>query len=205
MSCLVIGIMGGVASGKSSVAEYLKQLGAVVLDGDRIGHRVLTQPEVETALRQRFGGQVFGRDGHVDRAALAKIVFAPAPGGPEQLAFLEQLTHPRIIQCIERRLAQCSEQAEVQVVALDVAVMSKTGWDGFCNKIIFVEAPQHLRHQRARSRGWSEEDFIAREAAQESLDVKRGRADVVIDNSGSPEHAHVQIDRFWRSLDCSSA
>ena len=201
---LVIGIMGGVASGKSSVAEYLKQLGAVVLDGDRIGHRVLTQPEVETALRQRFGGQVFGHDGHVDRAALAKTVFAPAPDGPEQLAFLEQLTHPRIIQCIERRLAQCSEQAEVKVVVLDAAVMSKTGWDEFCNKIIFVEAPQHLRHQRARSRGWSEEDFIAREAAQESLDVKRGRADVVIDNSGSPEHAQAQIDRFWRSLDCSS-
>src|SRR6185437_13418712 len=92
----LIGLLGGVASGKSTVAELFRQLGAEVLDADRVGHEVLRMPAVRAAVGGRWGKDVIGPDGEVDRPALAKIVFAPPPAGPRQLAELERITHPEI-------------------------------------------------------------------------------------------------------------
>src|SRR5436309_2188032 len=92
----IIGLLGGVASGKSFVAEQLRRLGAEVLDADRIGHDVLRLPEVRAAIRNHFGPQVFDSEGEVIRPALAAIVFGPPPDGPQQLAVLESMTHPEI-------------------------------------------------------------------------------------------------------------
>jgi dephospho-CoA kinase len=78
--------------------------------------------------------------------------------------------------------------------------MLKAGWRARCDKILFIEAPRSQRMGRAQERGWSQEDFEAREAAQESLDAKRGLADLVIDNSGSPERTYAQVEKFWHSL-----
>ncbi len=101
----ILGLLGGVASGKSLVARQLAELGAVVLDADRAGHEALRLPNVEAAARQRWGDAVFGPDGHIDRSRLAKIVFAPPPDGPKERKYLEELTHPEI----GRRLAAQAE------------------------------------------------------------------------------------------------
>ena len=195
----VIGILGGVASGKSLIAGQLAQLGAGVLDADRAGHEVLRLPEIEAAARARWGPGVFGPDGRIDRARLARVVFAPGPEAERERKFLEQRTHPEI----GRRLAAQAERLAASgapAAVLDAPLLLEAGWDGFCDKLIFVDAPRQVRLARALARGWSEEDFAAREAAQESLDVKRKRADVIVDNSGSPERVEAQVERFWHSL-----
>lgn len=199
MAMQVIGILGGVASGKSLVTKQLAGLGAGMLDADRAGHEVLRWPKIEQAARQRWGDAVFGLEGHLDRPRLARIVFAPPPEGPRERQFLEQLTHPeigRLIQEEVRRLAA----AGVPAAVLDAPLLLEAGWDKFCTKLLFVEVPRDLRLERAKARGWSEEEFSAREGAQESLDLKRARADVVVENSGSPEETQAQLERFWRSL-----
>jgi dephospho-CoA kinase len=195
----IVGLLGGVASGKSYVAGLFCRLGAALLDADGAGHEVLREPEVESAARRRWGGEVFGPDGRIDRSRLAGIVFAAAPDGPRELEYLEQLTHPRIEDLLRRQARQL-EAAGRQVAVLDAPVMLKAGWDAFCDILVFVDAPREVRLARARGRGWTEDEFAAREAAQESLEAKRQRADMVIDNSGSPEATQAQLERCWHAI-----
>lgn len=196
----VVGIMGGIASGKSLVAQRMKQLGAVVIDADQIGHEVLLEPQVEQAVAKKWGPAVIDRSGHVDRAALAKIVFSPPPTGPRELEYLEQLTHPRIKKHLQSQLSALASEDPDRVVVLDAPVLLKAGWDKFCEKVVYVKASRALRLKRAMERGWSEEDFNAREAAQESLDKKLACADLVIDNSASPEETYSQVDQWMQSI-----
>ena len=195
----LIGILGGVAGGKSLVAGQLARLGAGLLDADRAGHEALRLPQIEAAVRRRWGDAVFGPDGHVDRSRLARIVFADPPDGPQERKYLEQLTHPEIGRLLSRQ-AEAMENSGTAAAVLDAPLLLEAGWDKLCRKLVFVHAPRQTRLSRAVARGWSEEEFAAREEAQESLDFKRGRADVVVDNSGSPEQTQAQIERFWQSL-----
>jgi dephospho-CoA kinase len=198
-SLSVIGLVGGIASGKSLVAGQLVELGAGLLDADRAGHEVLELPEVEAAARDRWGDRVFGPDGRIDRGQLAEIVFSPPPEGPPEREFLEKLTHPRIAERICRQARQAADSG-VRAVVLDAPLIFESGWDKLCTKVVYVDAPRRARLSRAIARGWTEEGFAAREAVQLPLDTKRRRADLVIDNSGSPEQTRVQLERFWPSL-----
>ena len=195
----IIGITGGVASGKSLVAEQLAKLGAGVIDADRTGHEILQLPRVEQAARRRWGEAIFDLDGRIDRARLARIVFASGTESEAERKYLEQLTHPEIASSVWRQ-AETLQAAGVEIVVLDAALLVEAAWDQKCEKVLFIEAPREARLARARARGWSEEDFAAREGAQESLNLKRERADLTIDNSGSPEQTQAQIERFWQSL-----
>lgn len=195
----IIGLLGGVASGKSTVAEMFQKLGAVVLDADRAGHKVLRLPAVRAAIGGRWGSQVIGADGEIDRPALGKIVFAPPPDGPRELAELERITHPEIRNRLKAQVEELARHG-TQVVILDAPVMLKAGWDKFCDSILFVEAPVEQRLQRAAARGWNVEEFRHREAAQESVDEKRRRADFVLDNSQDLSYIQAQVQRYWQSL-----
>jgi len=195
----VIGLLGGVASGKSLVGRQLADLGAGVLDADRAGHEVLKLPEVEAAAIQRWGGAVFGPDGHIDRRRLAEIVFADPPGGPRERRFLEELTHPRIGRQLLLEAAAMEAEGKPAAV-LDAPLLLEAGWGKLCRVLVFVDAPGEVRLARAKARGWTEEQFAARERAQQHVDVKRRRAHVVIDNSGTSEQTLAQVERFWRSL-----
>jgi dephospho-CoA kinase len=196
----LIGIVGGIASGKTFIAEQLRAQGAEVVSADRLAHEVLRLNEVKRAARDRWGDGIFDPDGEVNRAALAKIVFAPPPEGPRELKFLEQLTHPKIAPLVRREVKELSHQKRAAAIVLDVPLMFESGWNKFCDRIVFVDVPRELRVARALARGWTREDFERREAAQESLETKRRLADLVIDNSGSPESAQAQIEHFWHSL-----
>ena len=195
----VIGILGGVASGKSLVARKLAELGAGVLDADRCGHEVLRMPLVEAAARKRWGDEIFASDGHIERSRLAEIVFSDAPTGPAERKYLEKLTHPDIRKLLNRQAEEMS-RGGITVAVLDAPLLLESGWDSLCSMLLFVDAPRRLRLARAKRRGWNEEDFVAREGVQESLDSKLRRADAVIDNSGSPEHTQAQIEHFWHSF-----
>lgn len=193
-----IGVIGGVASGKSLVTRLLAELGAGVFDADRVGHEVLRTKEIEEAVRQRWGPDVFGPDGHVDRSRLAAVVFAGDPAASLERKQLEQLLHPEI----GRRLASDAERMAAEglpAAVLDAPLLVEAGWKRYCDWLVFVDAPRHLRLARARARGWSETEFAAREGVQDSLDLKRKHADVIVDNSGSPDRARAQVEQFWRS------
>ena len=190
----IIGLLGGVASGKSLVSAIFAERGLGVLDADRAGHETLRMPHVIAAARDRWGEEIVGPDGQLDRRRLAKIAFAPGAAGTCERQFLERLTHPEIALRLMQEANQMSI-AGVRALVLDAAVMLEAGWDEWCDKLVFIESPRTIRLARALARGWKEEDFIAREAAQESLDFKRRRADVVIDNSGSTERTRSQIER----------
>jgi dephospho-CoA kinase len=195
----IIGLLGGVASGKSLVAEQFRRLGAEVLDADRVGHEVLLRPEVRDAIRKHFGDKVFGANSEIDHKALGRIVFAPPPSGPRELVILEQLTHPEIRRRLRLKVDQLAADG-VSAAVLDAPVMLKAGWDKFCDVVIYIDAPDEVRLRRALSRGWTREEFVNREAAQESLELKRRRADFVVDNSAAEEYTQQQIERIWRSL-----
>lgn len=195
----IIGILGGVASGKSFVAECLAKLGAGLLDADRAGHETLRLPHVEAAARQRWGEGVFAPNGRIDRLRLARLVFAPGPEGFRERKYLEQLTHPEIARLIEQQIETLAAQGRT-VAVLDAPLLLEAGWAQKCEKIVFVEAPVEMRLSRALARGWTKEEFAAREGGQESLDRKRAHADVMMDNAGSPERTRAQVERFWASL-----
>jgi len=192
-------MLGGVASGKSLVTEQLAQFGAAVLDADQTGHEILRLPQIEAAARKRWGVKVFDTDGRIDRTSLARIVFSDSPDAKRERTYLEQLTHPEIARRLKQQLDALAA-SDTEFVVLDAPLLLEAGWDDFCEKLLFVDAPEKVRRKRALARGWNEEDFAARQRIQQSLDVKRERADVVIDNSGLPEQTRVQVEQFWQSL-----
>jgi dephospho-CoA kinase len=196
----IIGIVGGIASGKTLIAQQLAREGAAVVSADALAHEVLAHEEVKRAARKRWGDAIFTAGGQVDRAALAKIVFAPPPDGPRERKYLEQLTHPEIGRLARARLESLGREKTAPAIVLDVPLLFESGWDKFCDKIVYVDAPRDERLSRALARGWTREDFDGREAAQASIETKRAQADVVIDNSASPEAAQAQVQRFWQSL-----
>lgn len=192
---LLIGLVGGIASGKSLVAEQMRSLGAGVLDADMAGHEVLREPEVIAALHRRWGDGIIGLDGSVNRSVIAKIVFSA--GNQEEKRFLESVTHPRIAARLQEQIAR-HHAAGSRVLILDAALLFEAGWDKKCDMIVFVSAPREVRLARARLRGWSERDLLAREATQLPLDEKRSRSGFVIDNSGLAEQTRQQVGEWWR-------
>jgi dephospho-CoA kinase len=196
---MVVGILGGIASGKSFVTRELVRLGAAALDADRAGHEVLAEPAVKRAIRDKWGDSVFQADGEVDRAALADRVFAGTPDAASDLAFLESLTHPRIGAKLQQQAAARAGQG-VPITVLDAAVLLKAGWDQFCDLLVFVETPFEVRLRRAAERGWDAAELRRREGAQVSLEEKKSRADFVIDNSGDEQRTLGEIRRLWQEL-----
>jgi dephospho-CoA kinase len=198
----LLGLIGGVASGKSTVAELFRQQGAVVLDADRVGHEVLRLPAVRAVIGGRWGNGVIGPDGEINRKALGRIVFAPSPDGPRQLAELERITHPEIRKRLAAEIEQLAK-SQTRLAILDAPVMLKSGWDRLCDAIAFIDVPRELRLARALARGWTAEDFARREAAQEPVDEKRSRANIVLDNSRDLGYIQSQVQRCWQTLTAS--
>ncbi len=199
-----IGIIGGVASGKSAVARRLAELGAAVLDADTVGHQVLGQPQVKAAIYRRFGDGVFDEAGEINRGEVAKIVFDSTPAGEQALADLEAIVHPEIGARMREKIEEMEQVGNFPAVVLDAAVLLKAGWAPICDIILFIDVPREIRIQRAKSRGWTAEQLDARDARQTPIEQKRAAAGVVIDNSGDLANSLAQVDRFWESFVTSS-
>lgn len=193
-----IGLVGGVASGKSLVAKMLIERGAGVLDADRAGHAVLAEDvAVQHALREHWGGAVFNSDGTVDRKAIARRVFAAGDVALAERRFLEKLVHPRIRDRLKMELARLASD-RYQVVVLDAALLFEADWATLCDLVVFVESPHETRLKRALTRGWTEAEFTSREAAQWPVNDKRLAADIVIANNGTEAELRAAVSDFWR-------
>jgi dephospho-CoA kinase len=196
----IVGIAGGIASGKTFITEELKRHGAAVISADDAAHEALKLEDVKQQARRRWGDTIFAADGQIDRKALGAIVFAPPPDGPRERKYLEELTHPHIGAIIRRQLDALARSDSVPAIVLDLPLLVESGWHKFCDKILFVDTPLPLRQSRAALRGWTQEEFDRREAAQQTAASKRALADVVIDNSQDRESARAQVERFWHQI-----
>jgi dephospho-CoA kinase len=195
----VLGIVGGVASGKSTVARAFAQRGAAILDADQVGHEVLREPEVVAAFRQRWGADVIGDDGQIVRQEVARRVFGVGESVAREREFLNSISHPRIAERLSSRIDALRRQG-IRLVVIDAALLFESGWNRLCNGVVFVDAPQTDRRERALARGWTAEQFVAREASQWPVDQKRALAHWVIDNSGPLNLLSTQVDHVMAAI-----
>ena len=196
----VIGVLGGIASGKSWVARQVAGSGGVLIDADAIAREVLESPEVLAELRGAFGAEVLQPDGRPDREALARLVFRQ----PAARARLEAFTHPRIRARI-RALLDGARARRVPRVVLDVPLLLENeaahGLTGECHELLFVDSDPLARARRAaQSRGWESGEVARREAQQLPLEDKRARAHFVIRNHGSLEELEAETSRYLAQL-----
>ncbi len=192
---MVIGLIGGVASGKSFVARCFRELGAAVIDADQVGHQVLGRPEVVAAIAKQWP-EAINEQGQIDRKRLAEKVFDPSDGRQE-LGKLEAITHPLIGQEIDAQIAALREQHAVAVV-LDAPVLLEAGWSSKCDRVVFVVVPFEVRQQRASRRGWQPDEIQKRERSQRTLEEKQNESTDIIDNSGDEDLTREQVRRLWK-------
>lgn len=188
-----VGLTGGIGAGKSAVAARLAALGATVIDADALAREVV-EPGTPgfAATVAAFGPQVLDGAGRLDRPALASLVFAD----PAALARLNAIVHP----LVGRRAAELAGAAPPgAVVVHDVPLLVENELTSAYDLVLVVQADPDLRVQRlVRDRGMTEPEARARMSAQASDEQRRRAADLVIDNSGSLESLHAQVDRLWR-------
>lgn len=182
----VIGIVGGVGSGKSSVARKLAEFCPVaIVDADRLGHRALALPDVKDKLRQRFGPTIFDEQGVVIRANLAAQVFGETPAASAARADLEKITHPEIGRLALAQIEQHRATNAVRWIILDAALLLEAGWRELCDLVAFIDVSADRRAEQVRTqRGWSLEEWRRREASQWPVEMKRAAADIVVSNNG---------------------
>ena len=188
---LRIGLTGGIGSGKSTVSRLLERRGAVIVDADVIAREVLAPgtPGL-AAVVEAFGRGVVAADGSLDRPALAAVVFAD----PGARARLDGIVHP----LVRARAGELAAGAPPDAVVVhDVPLLAETGQASSYDLVVVVEADADTRIARLVQRGLTAADARARIAVQATDEERRAIADVLLDNSGSPEQLAVQVDRFW--------
>lgn len=192
----VIGLTGGIASGKSTVRELFRALGAPVLDADAFA-RAATAPgsPVLDAIGQRFPG-VISPEGALNRGALATRIFAE----PSEREALNALIHPEVRRLFRDALAELKNQGAERVI-YDVPLLFETGLENELDEVVVVTVPEAVQLQRLRARnGLTEAEALARIRAQLPLAEKTRRAHHVIDNSGTREATADQVRQIWRVL-----
>lgn len=198
----VVGLVGGVGSGKSAVARTVAdRMPVLVIDGDKAGHDVLNRPEIKEKIRQRFGNTVFDAKQNVDRPVLGRVVFGTSDEQIQARSDLEHIVHPGIRDSFNTHIAQSRAGGTVDAIVLDAAVLLEAGWHDLCDAVVFVDVPRDQRLARVTSnRGWSEQQFQNREQSQWPLEQKREAADYVVDNQGRLEDAADQFEQIIRDL-----
>jgi dephospho-CoA kinase len=192
---LVVGLIGGMGSGKTTVAEAFARRGAVVVSGDLAGHEALRQPGIREQVVKRWGREVLEESGEVSRKKLGTIVFGDSV---ERMA-LEAMVFPWIKDSLRRQIDAAKAKGNAAVVLLDAAIMLEADWNAVCDRLVFVDAPREIRLKRLlEQRGWKEQEVQKREQAQIPLEEKRNRADEVLDNSGSPDEVDRQVERLLK-------
>jgi dephospho-CoA kinase len=194
---MIIGLTGGIASGKSTIASMLVERGALLVDADQVAREVVLPGEpVLEAIASTFGQAVLETDGSLNRKALGEIVFRDK----ESLAKLEAITHPAIRARMQQTIHTYAEQFPERLVVADVPLLYETKQENLYEGILVVYVPAEVQKKRLMERNnLSEEEADRRIALQMDIEQKRQHADWVIDNSGSLEETQRQLDEFWKS------
>ncbi|MBL8763039.1 MAG: dephospho-CoA kinase [Phycisphaerae bacterium] len=195
---LVIGLCGGIGSGKSEVAGVLRDLGCVVADSDAQAREALRVPRVREQLVAWWGSGVLDPRGEIDRSRVASIVFA----APAERARLESLLHPMVRAGRHALLERAGRDGAIALV-IDAPLLHEAAVDRECDWIIFVDAPREVRLERVRrSRGWDEAELARREASQLTPDDKMRRSDFVVANVGDPADLRTRVEAVLAEIRC---
>lgn len=197
MAVPIVGLTGGIGAGKSTVAAILAELGAHVIDADRIGHEVY-RPGSEGFGRvvEAFGPGVVGADGSIDRRALGALVFAD----PAARARLNAIVHPLIAAELQRRLAAAPAEDRRPIV-VEAAIMLEAGWRGLVDRVWVVSTrPENAVARVVASRGLGAAEVERRLAAQMPDAERRRLADLVIENDGDPAALRREVEKAWQTL-----
>lgn len=193
---LLIGLTGGIGSGKSTVSAGLAERGAVIVDADAIVKQLQRSgTPVFEAMVDRFGGAIVGSDGELDRAAVAAIVFADSVA----LADLGAIVHPPTQMEIFRQVEE--QRSGDRTVILDVPLLVESGWSDLAGTIVIDLDHDTAVERLVRHRDFDAEDARRRIANQVSREKRLEAADFVVDNTGTLEDLHREIDRAWQWLE----
>lgn len=194
---LKVGLTGGIASGKTTVGEMFRGLGARLVDSDRITHELLAPGQaVHDAVVGEFGPSVVDREGRIDRRALGAIVFAD----PSRREVLNRLVHPAVAERQDAFLARAAREDPGGVAIVDAALMIETGSYRRYDRVIVVSCPVEEQRHRLRARGLGDAQIEGRLAAQMPLEQKVRVADFVIDNSGDLASTRARVAQVWTEL-----
>ncbi|MFO0936675.1 MAG: dephospho-CoA kinase [Gemmataceae bacterium] len=196
----VLGLIGSIGAGKSTVARLLTERGGFLIDADKLGHDAIERPRVKTAVLQRWGTGVLKADGTIDRRSLGSLVFADGSQRKE----LEAILFPEIANMVAERIDVANRDPRARFIVLDAPVLIEAGWKDRCDELLFVDAPRAGRLERVASRnGWTEAELTAREAAQLPVEEKRKCAHDIIENAGTLDELRVAVDGFlnrWNAI-----
>jgi len=198
----VVGLTGGIGSGKSTVGRMLESLGAHVIDADRIAHNLYdSDPDLTDELQGLFGKDIVDPEsGKIDRKALGSLVFAD----PEKRERLESYLHPKIRERIQREIDSAKSKSPLPLIVVEAALMVETGYYKNFDGLIVVKAEPHDQKARISKRDGATEDEVSRRmATQASLSEKLKEATWVIDNSGTLEETRKQVERLYETLKVS--
>jgi dephospho-CoA kinase len=180
----IIGLMGGIASGKSTVAAELAKLGCVVIDADVIAKQFLFDEEIKNQLRRKFGDEVFDVHGQIDRKKFAKKVFASR----QAVEMVNSIIHPPVLRKVEQLIEAYQLEQGIEAIILDIPLLVESGWEKRCDKLIFIDCSEQIRLKRAGKRGvFDVNELKKRENFQISLDNKRKIANYIIENNDLSE------------------
>lgn len=204
---VVIGVVGGIASGKSEVTRLFVSMNCDIISADEIAHRVLKMPDVIESLVSIFGEDILrepaaklGEPRQIDRKKLGALVFGDTEDKQVMRKKLEAIVHPRIRELGRAELASLVLEATHPMIILDAPLLIEGGWLPYCDRVLFVDSPEAMRKQRALERGWTEKEWRDREVAQLSLAEKRKAASDVLVNDGSVEQLKQRVADFVASL-----
>lgn len=179
----IIGIVGGIGSGKSHVARLFGELGCLVIDSDAQVRELYSDPAVLETIRGWWGGGVFLPDGRIDKSAVAGRIFAD----PAEKQRLERLLHPMVQAARERQMSLAAADPQVVAYAWDTPLLLEAGLAGQCDAIVFVDAPYEQRRRRVwATRGWDGAELLRREKSQLPLDTKLWLSDHQLSNAADP-------------------
>ena len=198
----VIGIAGGIGSGKSLIASLFGEMGCLVLSADEHVRLIYQDPQVLQTIRSWWGDGVFNSQGELDRRAVARIIF----DRPAEKTRLEALVHPRVSRMRQEAMAAAAKDSQVLAYVWDIPLLFEVGLDKECDAIVFVESPWEQRLVRVRnSRNWNENDLLAREKLQVPLDNKRRMSKYIIQNTADVGFARRQVREVLSKILASSA
>lgn len=194
----IAGLTGGIATGKSTVAGFLEQAGAVIVDADRIAHDLVRQGRPAwQAITDCFGTEILLPDGEIDRPRLGGIIF----GNPEKRRLLDELVHPLVFEEMSRRVAEISAAQPDAVIIQDIPLLMESGRHRELFPVIVAYIPEQLQLERLMTRNaLSRDDALARIHSQMPIEKKRILADIVIDNSGSLELTQKRTVAVYHQL-----
>ena len=193
----VIGLTGGIGSGKSTVSRFLAELGAVIIDADKVGHEAFKPgTELWREVVAAFGQQIVTPSGDIDRKKVGEIVF----GNPELLSQLNQIMHPRMHEMVEAQIEEYQRQG-VMVVVLEAALLLEAGWTSLVDEVwVTVVSESTVLRRLEKRAGLSEQESLARIRSQLSSEKRVKHADVVINNEGDLDELKTKVKEQWQRL-----